>query len=287
MFRIGLMSTALGTALLLGAPAAMAQRSTMDEMNRERANPAVPATPLQNRNAADADQMGFDSPSKWLQQASDALRRNRNGQAMELLERAETRLLSRSTPAGMADQPAQGPMVSHISAARQALANRDRAGAQQQIDQAMAMAGRMDGGMTSGADAGHYGMQGGGGYPHSMSSYPQPMPMGGAASSYDSGMGTRSMARADLILAQNSTGVGPESGARSGAARPAVPGAGPAVQPPARGAPPPGSGGIPAGRTGSEMNPDDAARRMGPSGTGRGASGTAGGGASGGGGGSN
>lgn len=73
-----------------------------------------------------------------LRRAQQALSAHRTGAAQEALERAETRLLDRSTPAGMTDTPAQNPVVLTISQAREALGRNDLAGAQSLIAKALA-----------------------------------------------------------------------------------------------------------------------------------------------------
>ncbi len=70
-----------------------------------------------------------NSPEAYLAAAQRALAAGRTGAAQEALERAETRLLTRSTEPGMAATPSDMPMVRQISDARRALANRDMAGA--------------------------------------------------------------------------------------------------------------------------------------------------------------
>jgi hypothetical protein len=128
-----------GMAAMLVSAAALAQPAVVDELERQRRDPgATPWVPQQNRVAAEADRQQFAEPSKWLQDARSALRAGRPGQANELLERAETRLLTRSTLAAAADQPLQSPTVRDIGAARTAILNRDRAGAERAIDQAIA-----------------------------------------------------------------------------------------------------------------------------------------------------
>ncbi len=113
------------------------------------------------REAAAADRgIAVQGPAAWLKEAQDALRRGRLAEASELMERAETRVLSRATPAPLADQPMQGPMLEHSAAARAALVARDRAGAMQQLDLAMAAARDMG---ASGSDAGALPAQGGSG----------------------------------------------------------------------------------------------------------------------------
>lgn len=78
-----------------------------------------------------------NSPQAYLAAAQRALASNRTGAAQEALERAETRLLSRSTDPSMAGSPDPAPMVQQIGAARRALAARDMAGARSAINAAM------------------------------------------------------------------------------------------------------------------------------------------------------
>jgi hypothetical protein len=77
------------------------------------------------------------TPEQYLRDAQSALAANRTGAAQEALERAETRLLDRSTPAGATDTPAQNPMASTIAQARDALGRHDTAQARELIRQAM------------------------------------------------------------------------------------------------------------------------------------------------------
>jgi len=100
-----------------------------------------------------------NTPEAFLMAAQRALAAGRTGQAQEALERAETRLLTRSTEPSMANTPDSAPMVMQISQARQALARRDTAGARRAIDMAMASntsGGAMgsQGGMSSGGGMG-------------------------------------------------------------------------------------------------------------------------------------
>ncbi|MCK8786009.1 hypothetical protein M0638_16655 [Roseomonas sp. NAR14] len=144
--------TALGTALL-AMPALAAPRdrtapqggdgSAIGEMQQELRSPGTPWVPAQRRDAAAADAMGPETPFPLLQRAEAMVQRGRLGEANELLERASTRLLTRSTLASQADQPMQSGAVEAISRARTALMSRDRAGAQQQIAQAMRMVGQV------------------------------------------------------------------------------------------------------------------------------------------------
>lgn len=93
-----------------------------------------------------------NSPEAFLAAAQRALAAGRTGQAQEALERAETRLLTRSTDPSMANTPDSAPMVMQISQARQALARRDTAGARRAID--MAMASNTSGGAMGGSQGG-------------------------------------------------------------------------------------------------------------------------------------
>ena len=78
-----------------------------------------------------------DTPTQLLTAAKNALRRNRTGEAQEALERAETRLLDRSTEQG-ANPLDTSPIVKQIGDAREAIASGDRARATSTIDSAMA-----------------------------------------------------------------------------------------------------------------------------------------------------
>jgi len=73
-----------------------------------------------------------------LSAAQRALSEHRTGAAQEALERAETRLLDRSTPQGMTDTPSVNPVTQTIAQARQALGHHDVAGAQSLISRAIA-----------------------------------------------------------------------------------------------------------------------------------------------------
>ncbi|WP_203071011.1 hypothetical protein [Falsiroseomonas ponticola] len=80
----------------------------------------------------------IDDPATLLRLAGGALGAGRAGQALDLLERAEARLLTRSELASEADRPRQGGAVGQIAAARAALGQRDGAAAATHIDQALA-----------------------------------------------------------------------------------------------------------------------------------------------------
>lgn len=66
---------------------------------------------------------------QYVSAARRALQQNRTGAAQEALERAETRLLDRSTQADVGGMPASDPMVKQIADAREALGRGDRSGA--------------------------------------------------------------------------------------------------------------------------------------------------------------
>lgn len=82
-----------------------------------------------------------NTPEAYLAAAQRALEAGRTGAAQEALERAETRLLTRSTEVSAASTPADMPMVQQIGQARQALAARDIAGARSAIRAAIGTAG--------------------------------------------------------------------------------------------------------------------------------------------------
>lgn len=224
MLRAQLLSAAALGAALAATPA-LAQRdnSAIQEMRREQANPSIPAVPQQNRVAAEADAMGRQDAGRWLSQAEQAIRRGQMGQANELLERAETRLLTRSTLATMADQPAQDPIIQRIAEARRALQSRDRSGALSALSGAQASLGGMGADSMTGAGAGMPPAQGGGGY--------------GGTMMRDRGTGSSTMNRADAvgpmperrapagsILAQGAGGGGGDMGSGSGGLQGSTPG---------------------------------------------------------------
>jgi hypothetical protein len=124
------------------APNLMAQANTgvdsIQELQRQRRNPDVPpGVQAQRRDAADADAASLDDAAGQLRAAGTALRAGRAGQANEFLERAESRLLTRSTVPAMAGEAVQSGPVGHISAARAALFANDRPKAQREIEAAL------------------------------------------------------------------------------------------------------------------------------------------------------
>lgn len=110
----------------VGSPSS-ARASNIDQANtRSEIAPRLP-----DPSAASS------TPEAYLAAAQRALASGKTGAAQEALERAETRVLSRSTEQSMATSPADMPMVQQIGAARRALASRDMAGAKAAISAAM------------------------------------------------------------------------------------------------------------------------------------------------------
>ncbi len=149
---------------------------------------------------------------QYLQAAQNALSRNRTGAAQAALENAETYLLNRSVPQGMANQPDQSPAVQSISGALQSLASGDRGQTMQLIQQAMQQAqqaqaamqsgmpmqaggpmqsgmGAYQGGYQPGMNPGQPGMGGAGAYPPGPGMQPGMAPQGGAYPPPGPGMG--------------------------------------------------------------------------------------------------
>jgi len=107
-----------------------------------------------------------DNPDQLLMAAQNALSRGRTGEAQEALERAETRLLDRSTLASDAGTPISGPRIDAIRQALSSLGSGDRAGAKAAITTAMSHpatgGGAMGGGVMGNGMMGN-GMTPGGG----------------------------------------------------------------------------------------------------------------------------
>jgi len=95
--------------------------------------PAAPRLPMQgeilnggDRTAAVADSVApTDSPTALLGQAEQAARQGRLPLASELVERAETLMLTRSTIAGTEGIPVRDGAVAKLAQARVALGRRD------------------------------------------------------------------------------------------------------------------------------------------------------------------
>ena len=133
--------TAIGTLALGGIaqaqplsspPGGAAMTETMPEAS-------TPAVPQQDRAAATADSKGTERAAsrQWLTQAKEAVRRGNLSQASEFLERAATRMLTRSTTPDTAGEPMRDPHLATTTAAREALQRRDRQEALRRIDEAL------------------------------------------------------------------------------------------------------------------------------------------------------
>jgi hypothetical protein len=126
---------------------------------------------------ADVSQAGDDAGS-LLRMAEQALGQGQWSRANEYLERASTRLLTRSAVASQAGVPVEGGAVGAIAAAREALGRRDRSEAGRQIAEAQgltrdSMARDSMTGSSSGAGPGVTG--GGGGAPKAPDTKPVPL----------------------------------------------------------------------------------------------------------------
>lgn len=110
----------------VGSPLSTTASNTSSANTRSEIAPRLP-----DPNATSS------TPEAYLAAARSALAAGKTGMAQEALERAETRILSRSTEVNMASTPADMPMIQQIGAARQALANRDTKGAQAAIGTAL------------------------------------------------------------------------------------------------------------------------------------------------------
>nr|WP_314072524.1 hypothetical protein [uncultured Roseococcus sp.] len=141
MRRTTWLTAALGVTMIATPVLAQTQHhprnDTMREMQRERQDPNMSAVPRQDRDSTVADDVDARGIHDWLRQAKAAIGRGQIGQANEFLERAETRMLSRSTAPERAGQPMASPRLTAISSAREALRNRDRREAMRQIDAAL------------------------------------------------------------------------------------------------------------------------------------------------------
>jgi hypothetical protein len=116
------------------------------------ASPAFAESPM-SKNASNIDQGDTHSviapqlpdpdvgdnagPQALLKDASQALASNQTGKAQEALERAETRLLTRTTAPDQAQAPDNTGTVQMISSARMAIAHGDMQAANSDIQQAL------------------------------------------------------------------------------------------------------------------------------------------------------
>lgn len=84
---------------------------------------------------------GYDlTYAQFLQTAQKAVNAGQTGLAQQSLEQAETRLLTRSVPAGQGSVPDNGPRIAALRNARIALSQGDKAAVLQNIQTAMAAA---------------------------------------------------------------------------------------------------------------------------------------------------
>ena len=124
---------ALTLATLVIAVPALAQRQAppkddgrddgITEQRREMTRRGEAYVPQQNRESRRGDALEGRSVSarEWLKEAQDALRAGRVGEANEFLERAATRILSRSTEPSRAGEPMRDNRLGMIAGAREAL----------------------------------------------------------------------------------------------------------------------------------------------------------------------
>jgi len=80
-----------------------------------------------------------NTPEALLSAALRDINAGRTGAAQEGLERAQTRILSRTTEPSMAGQPDQTAMSMHIAAARQALGSRNTRAARAEVQAALSV----------------------------------------------------------------------------------------------------------------------------------------------------
>lgn len=100
----------------------------------------MPAGNPWDQDAARADALGADEGYRgFLKQAEDAVQQGHLAFANELVERAEARLLTRSTLATKAEAPDDSNLVRTLSKARAALGRHDRAEALRLIGLAASM----------------------------------------------------------------------------------------------------------------------------------------------------
>jgi len=126
-----------------GALAQARPDPALQEMQRERASPGVPpGVQAQRRAAEEAEGAELQGALAQLRSARAAIAARRYGQANEFLERAESRLLTRSTLATQAGAPLTGGAIGHLAAARAAVQRQDQAAALREVDMVLAMAAR-------------------------------------------------------------------------------------------------------------------------------------------------
>lgn len=104
-------------------------RDELREMQRERRGGYRGERRAYRQDAEDA--------REFLREAQEAIEEGRFGRANEYLERAATRMLSRSTEPSRAREPVRDRSLAHISEAREALTRRDPRRAMRQIERAI------------------------------------------------------------------------------------------------------------------------------------------------------
>lgn len=112
------------------------QRDRMSEQ-RERMGDQRGRDPRDYRGQRHADRRDAQDAREFLREAQDAVRAGRFGRANEYLERAATRILSRSIEPSRAREPMANRTLGHISEAREALNRRDPRRAVRQIERAI------------------------------------------------------------------------------------------------------------------------------------------------------
>lgn len=135
--RTGLAGMGLAGAVLL---AAMGMGGPALAQNDDRLSAPVWR---QERVAARVDAQRFGGPRNYLRAADTAVQRGQWVRAVELLERAETRVLNTGIGRGLRDpdtgrRSPGGPVVASIGAARDAAADGERRAALRNIGRAMA-----------------------------------------------------------------------------------------------------------------------------------------------------
>ncbi|WP_198368851.1 hypothetical protein [Roseomonas rosulenta] len=136
---LGAMVVAIPALALAQAPKPSGDAAITEMQQQQRANPATPAVPSQNREGARADARDADwvDTRQWLTQARESAAQGNLGSANEFLERAATRMMNRSVEATRATVPMYDLRLRHITLAREAVQRRDGAEAIRQIDLAL------------------------------------------------------------------------------------------------------------------------------------------------------
>lgn len=221
MRRLTLLS---GAALLLAAGGAQAQMT-----DGNRSHPVAPLG-VQQQAARQLDSAGQRDATTFLRQAERAVSAGDWARANEFVERAQTTMLN--TP-GTDGRPQGMGQIAALSDAHRAIAGRNRGEAQRALQTAMSDMGGASaqgrGGYGAdaytGAGAGGMPAQGGShGYADPRTGGPYGGPSIGGTTMRDQGMGGRSMARADLLLAQGGGGGGGGGGEQSGGLQGSTPG---------------------------------------------------------------